>query len=116
MEIIRKTRKLGLVSIPASYTPTEIAAAIKAGADYIKIFPADDLPCGYIKALKAPLSDAKLLAVGGVTNTNVKEFLANGFDGVGVGSNLYSKELIKAKDFQALENLAREYVSEIKKA
>jgi len=114
-EIIKETRRLGLVSIPAAYTPTEIAAAIKAGADYVKIFPADDLPRGYIKALKAPLSDARLLAVGGVTQTNAKDFLADGFDGIGVGSNLYCKELITAKNFKALENLAKEYVSAVKK-
>lgn len=116
VEIIKATRRLGLVSIPAAYTPSEIAAAIKAGADYVKIFPADDLPRGYIKALKAPLSDAKLLAVGGVTQANAKKFLADGFDGIGVGSNLYCKELIAARNFNALENLAKEYVSAVKKA
>ncbi|MBR3967584.1 MAG: 2-dehydro-3-deoxygalactonokinase [Clostridia bacterium] len=115
-DIVKETRRLGLVSIPAAYTPTEIAAAIKAGADYVKVFPADDLPRGYIKALKAPLSDARLLAVGGITQTNAKDFLADGFDGIGVGSNLYCKKLIAAKDFKALENLAREYVSAVKKA
>ena len=108
-DIVKETRRLGLVSIPAAYTPTEIAAAIKAGADYVKVFPADNLPRGYIKALKAPLSDAKLLAVGGITQTNAKDFLADGFDGIGVGSNLYCKKLIAAKDFKALENLASEY-------
>ena len=116
VEIIKATRRLGLVSIPEAYTPSEIAAAIKAGADYVKIFPADDLPRGYIKALKAPLSDAKLLAVGGVTQANAKKFLADGFDGIGVGSNLYCKELIAARNFNALENLAKEYVSAVKKA
>lgn len=115
-EIIKETRKLGLVSIPAAYTSTEIAAAIKAGADFVKIFPANDLPRGYIKALKAPLSDARLLAVGGVTQENAKDFIADGFDGIGVGSNLYCKELIGEKNFTALENLAKEYVSAVKKA
>ena len=116
IEIIREARKLGLVSIPAAYTPTEITNALNAGADYIKIFPADDLPKGYIKAIKAPLCDAKLLAVGGVTKYNAKEFIENGFDGIGVGSNLYDKNLIAAKNFKALENLAREYVDAVKKA
>lgn len=115
-EIIKETRRLGLVSIPAAYTPTEIATAIDSGADYIKIFPADDLPKGYIKAIKAPISDAKLLAVGGVTKDNAKEFIENGFDGIGVGSNLYNKQLIAAKDFKSLENLAKEYVDAVKQA
>ena len=86
------------------------------GYGNIELFPADDLPRGYIKALKAPLSDARLLAVGGITQTNAKDFLADGFDGIGVGSNLYCKELIGAKNFTALENLAKEYVFAVKKA
>ena len=53
-----------MVSIPAAYTATEIAAALKYGADYIKIFPADQITKEYVKAITAPLSDVKLLAVG----------------------------------------------------
>lgn len=113
-EIIQLTRKLGLVSIPAAFTPTEIAAAIKAGADFIKLFPADQLSQGYVKAVKAPLSDAKLLAVGGVDKNNIANFLESGFTGVGVGSNLYDKALISHGDWTALEALAKEYVDAIK--
>ena len=115
-DIIRATRKLGLVSIPAAYTPTEIAAAIHSGADYVKIFPADTLPKGYIKAVKAPLSDAKLLAVGGVTAENAQAYLHDGYCGVGVGSNLYNRELIARQDWQSLTDLASTYVEAVKKA
>ncbi len=80
-----------MVSIPAAYTATEIATALKYGADYIKIFPADQITKEYVKAITAPLSDAKLLAVGGVTAENAKSFLDMGFYGIGVGSNLYNK-------------------------
>lgn len=114
-EIITLTRKLGLVSIPAAFTPTEIASAINAGADFVKLFPADQLSKDYIKAVKAPLSDAKLLAVGGVSSNNAADFISCGFSGVGVGSNLYDKSMILKKDWASLENLAKKYVNAVKK-
>ncbi len=113
-EIIKLTKKLGLVSIPAAFTATEIAFALNSGADYIKLFPADQASKEYVKAIKAPLSDAKLLAVGGVTADNAKNFIENGFLGIGVGSNLYNKKLIEANDFNALTKLANEYVQAVK--
>ena len=112
-EIISLTRKLGLVSIPAAFTPTEIAEASRCGADYVKLFPADQLGDGYIKAVKAPLSDVKLLAVGGVDADNAGKFIRNGFSGVGVGSSMYNKKLIDAGDWPALTELARRYVEAV---
>lgn len=113
-EIIALTRKLGMVSIPAAYTATEIATALKHGADYIKLFPADQITEEYVKAIGAPLSDAKLLAVGGVTAENTRDFLDRGFYGVGVGSNLYNKQLIQAKDHDSLKEIAKKYITAIK--
>ncbi len=113
-EIITLTRKLGMVSIPAAYTATEIATALNYGADYIKLFPADQVTKEYVKAICAPLSDAKLLAVGGVTAENARDFLDRGFYGIGVGSNLYNKQLIQAKDFDSLKELAKKYVKATK--
>ena len=114
-EIIKLSKKLGTISIPAAYTPTEIAMALNSGADYIKLFPADGVTAEYVKAIRAPLSDAKLLAVGGVTDKNAKDFLRMGFSGVGVGSNLYDQKLIRARDFESLKELASKYVEAIKK-
>lgn len=114
-DVIRLTRQLGLVSIPAAFTPTEIAAAIKYGADYVKLFPANQVSGDYVKAVTAPLSDAKLLAVGGVDKTNAAQFLQNGFAGIGIGSNLYDKKLIAAEDWSALEAEAKEYALAVKK-
>ena len=108
-DIILLTRKLGLVSMPAAYTATEIAAAIKYGADYVKLFPADQVSEEYVKAIRAPLSDAKLFAVGGVNADNAGKFFEMGFCGIGVGSNLYDKKLIKEKKFDALRVLASKY-------
>ena len=110
-EIISLTRKLGMVSIPAAYTGSEIAAAMNCGADYVKLFPAHGVSAEYVKAICAPLSDAKLLAVGGVNAENASQFFKMGFHGIGVGSNLYDKKLIREKKFDELRELARKYSS-----
>ena len=112
-EIIGLTRRLGMVSIPAGFTPTEIACAIKAGADYVKLFPADGAAPGFVKAVKAPLSDARLLAVGGVDADNAASFLQMGFSGIGVGSCLYNKKLIADRNWQGLEALAERFVQAV---
>ena len=112
--VIALTRKLGLVSMPAAYTPTEIVTALNHGADYVKLFPSDQVSANYVKAIKAPLSDAKLIAVGGVNADNVAEFLQMGFCGVGIGSNLYDKKLIHERNFSALTELARSICNAVK--
>ena len=60
-EVIRRTKELGLVSIPGAMTPSEILTAHDAGADYVKLFPASELGIGYLKAIRAPISHVKLV-------------------------------------------------------
>lgn len=86
-EVIRETRRLGLVSIPGFFTATEAFTALRAGADYLKLFPAGKLGPGYVKDLKAVIK-APILAVGGVDAENIAAFL-NVCAGVGIGSALY---------------------------
>ncbi len=69
VEVIQKTRELGMVSMPGALTPTEIENAHEYGADFVKVFPVSTLGPEYIKAVRAPLSHIKLLAVGGVDIT-----------------------------------------------
>lgn len=107
--VIRKTNSEGLVSIPGALTPTEIAAASRYGADFVKVFPAGVMGSTYIKDIKAPLSHIRLLAVGGVDEKNMNEFLAAGACGIGVSSGIVKKDLIKDKNFEAITNLARLY-------
>lgn len=86
-EVICETKRLGLVSIPGFFTPTEAFAALRAGADYLKLFPAGVNGTGYIKDIKAVIK-APILAVGGVNAGNIPEFLTL-CAGVGIGSALY---------------------------
>jgi len=108
--VIEQTRALGLVSLPGCMTPTECAAAHSHGADFIKVFPAGALGPGYIKALTAPLSHLRFLAVGGVDCANIPAFLRAGALGFGVGGNLVNKDWIAAGAFDRITALAREYV------
>lgn len=113
-DVIRKTKALGLVSIPGAMTPSEAAAAHRAGADFIKVFPVD--LCGgvkYIKTLKAPLSHLRLLAVNGITAENMTEYLQAGACGVGVGSGIVNKDLIAAGDFEGITRLAQNYTDRL---
>lgn len=113
-EIIKRSRELGAVSIPAAFTPSEIVCALNNGADYVKLFPADQVSRGYVKAVSAPISDAKLLAVGGVSAENARDFMDMGFYGIGVGSNLYNKKLIANGDYAAITSLAKQFTEAVK--
>ena len=112
-EIIKRTRELGLVSIPGAMTPTECAAAHFAGADFVKLFPLGNLGAGYLKAIRAPLSHIRFLGVGGINEKNIPEFLAAGAAGFGVGGNLVNKEWIEAGRFDLITELAAKYVAAV---
>jgi 2-dehydro-3-deoxyphosphogluconate aldolase/(4S)-4-hydroxy-2-oxoglutarate aldolase len=108
--VIRATRKLGALAIPGAFTPTEIVGAVAAGADFVKLFPAGALGWEYVKAVMAPLSHIRLLAVGGVDLGNMKDFLKAGVVGFGIGGNLVDRKMIANKQFDELEALSRSYV------
>lgn len=112
-DIIKKTKEEELVSIPGALTPSEITLANRAGADFVKIFPMDMMGVKYIKDLKAPLSHVKMLAVGGVTADNMKDYLDAGASGVGIGSGVVNKKLISENNFEEITKLARNYSKNI---
>lgn len=115
VEVIRKTREYSMVSLPGALTPTEVQMAHRAGADFVKLFPVSQLGSSYVKALSAPLNHVRLLAVGGVNETNMNSFLSAGACGVGVGGNLVNREWIESGEFckitlfakKMTENLSR---------
>lgn len=109
-EVIRATVAAGMVSMPGALTPTEIVTAYRAGADFVKLFPAGTQGTAYFKAVTVPLNHIRLLAVGGVNEKNITDFLAAGAVGVGVGGNLVNKTWIKNGEFDKITNVAREFV------
>ena len=112
-EVIEKTRELGMVSLPGAITPTEAANAHRGGADFVKLFPNSEFKPSYLKALAAPLSHIKFLAVGGVNADNLKEYMAAGAGGIGVATAIASKDLIKKGDAEGITALARKFTSQL---
>lgn len=112
--VVRRARERGLVSVPGIATPSEAFAALAAGADALKIFPAEMIPPAAVKAMRAVLpKETKLIIVGGVTPETMKAYLAAGANGFGIGSSLYkpgeTEESVgrKARDFVAALREAR---------
>lgn len=109
--VIKATVEAGMVSMPGAMTPTEIVTAHALGADFVKVFPTSGLGASYIKAVCAPLNHIRLLAVGGVSEKNVKEFLKAGCVGAGVGGNLVNKQWIRNGEFDKITALAQELMT-----
>jgi 2-dehydro-3-deoxyphosphogluconate aldolase/(4S)-4-hydroxy-2-oxoglutarate aldolase len=99
-----------------AYTPTEAQLAHEAGADFVKIFPADNLGPGYIKALRAPLPHLRIVPTGGVDLNTIGEFLKAGCPAVGVGSSLVTKEILEKQDWPQLTRRAAQFVEAAKAA
>ena len=109
-EVIKHTKKLGLVSIPGALTPSEILAAHDAGADFVKVFPVGSLGLGYVKDIRGPINHVKLLATAGGTPDNLADYLNGGFSGAGISNYLTNKKHIAAGDYDVLTEHARELV------
>ena len=92
-EIIRRTKSLGLTSIPGAMTVSEIVSALQAGADYVKLFPAGCFGPEFVKNVLSPLKGSKLLAVSGVTPENIPDYLAAGCCGFGIGGGIVNAKL-----------------------
>jgi len=115
-DVIRQTKALGALAVPGAFTPTEVAAAHAAGADFVKLFPAGTFGSEYVKAIRAPLPHIPLLAVGGVNLENIAAFLRAGVVGFGIGGNLVDKRLVNEGRFDELEALSRRFVLAVREA
>lgn len=111
--IIKKTKELGLVSIPGALTPSEVVVADLAGADFVKIFPVTAFAKNYIKQIAAPLAGVKLLAVGGVSAETMTDYLEQGAVGVGIGGNVVNKTLIQNGDWEGIAKEAMKYTCQL---
>ncbi len=112
--VIRRTRELGMISIPGALTPTEVMTAHRAGAHFVKLFPAGVLGTSYLKAVKAPISHVDLLVVGNIDEKNVADFLSAGAAGAGIGGKLVNKAWVEAGEYEKITEVARELVTAVK--
>ncbi|MFS0781577.1 bifunctional 4-hydroxy-2-oxoglutarate aldolase/2-dehydro-3-deoxy-phosphogluconate aldolase [Bacillus sp. 1P06AnD] len=84
--IVERTKQEGLVSIPGAFTPTEIMRALRAKADFVKVFPATTLGLPFFNNLVGPYKELPLIATGGITHQNASDYLKSGIRAVGIGS------------------------------
>jgi len=97
-DVVREAVRLGLACLPGVATPTEAFAALDAGATALKLFPAEMIAPGVLKALRAVLPPgARLLPVGGITPGGMAAWRAAGADGFGIGSALYKPGMTSAQ-------------------
>jgi 2-dehydro-3-deoxyphosphogluconate aldolase / (4S)-4-hydroxy-2-oxoglutarate aldolase len=115
LEVIRLCRRYGKVVMPGAFTPTEVVTAWEAGADIVKIFPSDLGGPSYIKALRAPLPQVRMMPTGGVDLSTAEAFLKAGACCLGVGSSLVEPKAVASGDFSRLRDLARQFSTIVKR-
>ncbi len=115
-DVIRLCKRYGVPVLPGAYTPTEILAAWEAGADIVKVFPADALGPAFVRAMRGPLPQVRLMPTGGVDLSTAADFLAAGAVCLGVGSQLVEPVAVKTRDYARLTDLARQYVAAVREA
>jgi 2-dehydro-3-deoxyphosphogluconate aldolase/(4S)-4-hydroxy-2-oxoglutarate aldolase len=112
-EVITLCRRYSVPVFSGAFTPTEIVAAWEAGADAVKIFPAEFFGPAYIKAVKAPLPQIELVPTGGVNEGNVAEFLKAGAWATAAGSSLVEAKAFKEKNWPVITAKARAFVAAV---
>lgn len=113
-EVIERTGELEMVSIPGAFTPTEAAQAYRYGADFVKLFPNGEVKLSYLKALMLPLSHIRFLAVGGVNDKNIREYLDAGVCGFGIATGIVNKQMIASENYDGITGLAKLYCSAVR--
>jgi 2-dehydro-3-deoxyphosphogluconate aldolase / (4S)-4-hydroxy-2-oxoglutarate aldolase len=106
-EVVAAAHERGVPAMPGAFTPTEVLAAHEAGADVVKVFPADVLGMAFFRGVLAPMPFLRLMPTGGVTLDNAGEWLRAGAVAVGVGGALLDKRAIAEGRYDVLTENAR---------
>ncbi len=116
LDVIQLCRRYGKLVFPGAFTPTEILTAWEAGADIVKVFPVDVLGPKFIKSIKAPLPQVRLMPTGGVDLNNASEYLRAGACCLGVGSQMVDPKAVARQDYEYLRGLAWQYTQAVRLA
>jgi 2-dehydro-3-deoxyphosphogluconate aldolase / (4S)-4-hydroxy-2-oxoglutarate aldolase len=116
LDVIRLCHRYDKLVMPGAFTPTEILAAWEAGADVVKVFPSDCVGPGYLKALRGPFPQIRMMPTGGVNLETLPAFIKAGACAVGVGGSLVEPQAIRDGDFARLSDLAAQYLRALKTA
>lgn len=115
LQTIEMCRRYSVPVVPGAYTPTEILAAWESGADAVKVFPASVGGPQFIKAIKGPLPQIKLVPVGGVNLDTTADFIRAGADFVGVGGSLVNQKLFTEKNIDKITENAKRFCEEVQR-
>lgn len=113
VEVIRLCHRYDKLAMPGCFTPTEILTAWENGADIVKVFPADVGGPNYLKAIRGPLPQVRLMPTGGVDLTTADAFLKAGACCLGVGGQLVDRKAVDSRDFGRLRELARQFAAAV---
>ena len=113
-DVIRLCQRYGKVVMAGGFTPTEILTAWETGADIVKVFPADVGGPNYLKAVRGPLPQIRLLPTGGVNLDTLQDFVNAGACAVGLGTALVEKEALANGNLDRMRTLAAAYVEKMK--
>ncbi len=116
LDVIRLCRRYDKMVLPGAFTPTEILTAWEAGADVVKVFPSDVTGPAYLKAIKGPLPQIRLMPTGGVNLQTAAAFLHAGAFALGVGGSLVDPRAVAAGELAKIEQLARQFVEVVRQA
>ena len=117
LQTIQLCNREGIVILPGALTPTEVVTAWNAGADAVKVFPCSAVGgAKYLRALKAPLPQIRLVPTGGVSLATAGDFIAAGAWALGVGADLVNNEAIRSGDRESVISAARKYVQAVQEA
>ncbi len=117
LNVMQVCRQANVAIFPGALTPTEIIAAAHAGADAVKVFPANAVGgANYLKSIRAPLPDIELIPTGGVTLDTIGDFIRAGAIAAGVGSDLADVHAIRAGKREKVTQTARDFVKAVRDA
>ncbi len=115
LKVIAASKRSGMISIPGCFTPSEIFEALDAGADAVKLFPATSLGSSFVRAIRSPLGEVRMIPTGGVTADVAREYLDAGAWALGVGSELVNSDLLALGGLVRLRAKAEAFVNAVRK-
>jgi len=115
LEVIRLCQRYDKLVMPGAFTPTEILSAWEAGADIVKVFPADVVGPAFFKAMRGPLPQIRMMPTGGVDLNSAAAFLKAGACCLGVGGQLVEPKSVAERNFDRIRDLANQYVAIVKR-
>lgn len=110
-DVLAYCQKNQIAMMPGALTPSDVSKCLRYGFSVIKLFPAGDMPTGYVKSLKGPFEETEYVAIGGVKKENIQEFFRQGYMGVGISSSMIPKEMVEADAWEEAAGYVADMVS-----